>query len=212
MHRKVFLLPFRARHVERMVEPLREGEPVAWHSLGLEFDPVTIASARDRGLTDKQARRLEKHDPEGRRILVVVHRSAGMPGKLLFREGDMILSIDGDPRHASTGPSTRHSWRSLRDRSPARRRKKSQSRSHRKSCRGRGTTRAILWSGALLQAPHNAISAQFGMPLGGVYVSRHWYGSPATRYQLAATSRIVAVDGNLVTDLDRISRGGRRQE
>jgi S1-C subfamily serine protease len=67
---------------------------------------------------------------------------------------------------------------------------------------GEGTTRAVLWSGALLQTPHAALSAQYGMPPGGVYVSRHWYGSPSTRYRLEATSRIVEVDGQPITNLD----------
>ena len=67
---------------------------------------------------------------------------------------------------------------------------------------GQGTTRAVLWAGALLQAPHPALPAQYGIPRGGVYVSRHWYGSPSTRYLLEATSRIVKVDGQPIADLD----------
>jgi S1-C subfamily serine protease len=184
-----------------MIEPLREGRAVDWHSLGLEFDPLTLAAARDRGLSDRQARRLEKHDPEGRRILSVLRRTVGTPGEILFREGDLILSIDGDPvtRVRDLGRMT-HAGRFVIEilRDGEERRVEVEPR----LMSGDGTTRAVLWSGALLQAPHMALSAQYGAPRGGVYVSRHWYGSPATRYQLEATSRIVEVDGQPVSNLD----------
>jgi len=196
-----FFAGIAGHHLQRMVEPLREGRAVDWHSLGLELDPLTLAAARDRGLSDRQARRLEKHDPEGRRVLSVLRRSVGMPGEILFREGDLILSIDGDPvtrardLHRSTYEG-RFVIEILRD---------GQEMSievEPEKMLGDGTTRAVLWSGALLQAPHTALSAQYGIPRGGVYVSRHWYGSPSTRYRLEATSRIVEVDGRPIADLD----------
>jgi S1-C subfamily serine protease len=196
-----FFAGIAGHHLQRMVEPLREGRAVDWHSLGLEFDPLTLAAARDRGLSDRQARRLEKSDPEGRRILSVLRRTVGTPGEILFREGDLILSIDGDPvtRVRNLGRMT-HAGRFvieiLRDGEELRVEVEPQLMS------GDGTTRAVLWSGALLQAPHMALSTQFGAPRGGVYVSRHWYGSPATRYRLESTSRIVEVDGRPVSNLD----------
>ena len=124
-----------------------------------------------------------------------------MPGEILFREGDLILSIEGDPvtrvrdlrRATHKGRFVIEILRDGEEMSievePER-------------MLGEGTTRAVLWSGALLQAPHAALSAQYGIPKGGVYVSRHWYGSPSTRYRLEATSRIVEVDGQPVSDLD----------
>jgi S1-C subfamily serine protease len=196
-----FFAGIATREINRMIRPLREGRPVAWHSLGLELNLLTLAAARDHGLSDRQARRLEKHDPKGHRVLAVMRRSADMPGEHLFREGDLILSIDGDPvtRPQHLSPATREGrfvFEILRDGeelsievSP-------------KEMTGQGTTRAVLWAGALLQAPHPALSSQFGIPPGGIYVSRHWYGSPSTRYHLEATSRIVEVDGQRVSDLD----------
>ncbi len=190
-----------SRHLQRMVEPLRAGREVDWHSLGLELDPLTLAAARDRGLSDRQARRLERHDPEGRRVLSVLRRSVGMPGEIVFREGDLILSIDGDPvtrvrdLRRTTYPG-RFVIEILRDG------EEMSIEVEPKRMSGEGTTRAVLWSGALLQAPHPALSAQYGIPRGGVYVSRHWYGSPSTRYGLEATSRIVEVDGRVVSNLD----------
>ncbi|MFO0687129.1 MAG: trypsin-like peptidase domain-containing protein [Myxococcota bacterium] len=187
--------------LERMVDPLRRGEPVDWHSLGLEFEALTLADARDRGLTDQQARRFERSNARSRRVFSVLRRSRGTPGDALFREGDLILSIDGKPvtrmRHLSRLDRGREAVvEVLRDGvveilevTPA-------------PMSGDGTTRAVLWAGALLQAPHPVLASQYRIPPGGVYVSRHWFGSPATRYRLEATHRIVEVDGHPVADLD----------
>jgi S1-C subfamily serine protease len=60
----------------------------------------------------------------------------------------------------------------------------------------------LLWAGAVLHAPHRAMSAQRGIPPEGVFVAFFSYGSPATRYQLFAGRRIVAVDGRPTPDLD----------
>jgi S1-C subfamily serine protease len=124
-----------------------------------------------------------------------------MPGEVLMRPGDLILSLDG-------GPVTRFRdlWRVsgggrfemeiLRDGEERSIEVEPQAMS------GRGTLRAVLWAGALLQSPHPALASQYDTAPEGVYVSRHWFGSPSTRYRLQATSRIVEVDGQPVKDLD----------
>jgi len=124
-----------------------------------------------------------------------------MPGEILFREGDLILSIDGDPvtRTRDLRRAT-HEGRFVIE--ILRGGEEMRLEVEPERMLGDGTTRAVLWSGALLQAPHAALSAQYGIPRGGVYVSRHWYGSPSTRYRLDATSRIVEVDGQPVSDLN----------
>ena len=188
-------------HIRRMIDPLKRGEPVAWHSLGLELEPLTLASARDRGLSEKQARRLERHDPKTKRVMSVVRRTKDMPGEDLFREGDLVLALDGEPvsrirdlvRLTRGG---RFEVQILRDGQEKTLEVEPSLMS------GEGTTRAVLWAGALLQAPHPALVSQYGIAKGGVYVSRHWFGAPSTRYGVEATSRIVKVDGQPVADLD----------
>jgi S1-C subfamily serine protease len=65
-----------------------------------------------------------------------------------------------------------------------------------------GTDRALLWSGALLQAPPRAIAQQRGLPREGVYVANRRRGSPAERDGLGRSQRITAVDGLPTPDLD----------
>ena len=68
---------------------------------------------------------------------------------------------------------------------------------------GIGTERALMWAGAVLQAPMRELAAQSGIQPTGVYNARYWFGSPANRYGLEATRRIVAVNGRPTPDLDR---------
>jgi membrane-associated protease RseP (regulator of RpoE activity) len=65
-----------------------------------------------------------------------------------------------------------------------------------------GIDRVVGFAGALLHAPHAAVAAQRGFPREGVYVAWYWYGSPAARFGLRPTRRIVAVDGQPVADID----------
>ena len=68
--------------------------------------------------------------------------------------------------------------------------------------RGEDIDRLLLWAGAVLHAPHRAMSIQRAIPPEGVFVAYFAYGSPATRYKLFAGRRIVAVDGRPTPDLD----------
>jgi S1-C subfamily serine protease len=67
---------------------------------------------------------------------------------------------------------------------------------------GLGVVRVLQWQGALLHKPHFDLAAQRGIESTGVYISFYAYGSPASRYGLRATRRILQVDSKPTPDLD----------
>jgi pro-apoptotic serine protease NMA111 len=77
---------------------------------------------------------------------------------------------------------------------------------------GRDIDRMLLWAGAVLHAPHRAMTIQRAIPPEGVFVAYFAYGSPATRHGLYAGRRIVEVDGKPTPDLDAFIAAVRGRE
>jgi S1-C subfamily serine protease len=190
-----------ARAVVDMLDIARSGGSREWRSLGVELYPINLADARNRGLGEKAARRIESHKESRRQVLSVVRLTAGTPAAEILREGDLLLSIDGRPAESfavveRAAQAERVSLTVLRDGEELSLDVGTTAQS------GRGTGRFLFWQGTLLQMPHPAVSAQRGVEPGGVYVSWFWYGSPANRSRLRATHRIVELDGVPIPDLD----------
>jgi S1-C subfamily serine protease len=190
-----------SRTMVDMLDIARQGGSREWRSLGVELQPINLADARNRGLGEEAARRIESRRESRRRLLSVVRLTAGTPAAALLREGDLLLSIDGRPAESfaaveRAAQAERVSLTVLRDGEELRLDVGTAAQS------GRGTERFLFWQGTLLQAPHPAVSAQRGVEPGGVYVSWFWYGSPANRSGLRATHRIVEFDGVPIRGLD----------
>ncbi|MGB5347129.1 MAG: trypsin-like peptidase domain-containing protein [Woeseia sp.] len=181
-----------------LVDVVRNNKPI--YSLEAELGYAPLFAARKLGLDEDWLRKLERHDPKGRRALSVQRIVAGTPAAAELRNGDMILAIDGEVvtsfrelEQAAQKPLlTVTVWRdgAALDLAIAT-----------VSLDGIGIDRALSWAGALLQNPHRAMAAQRGIDTDGVYVAFFSYGSPATRYGLWAGRRVVAVDDSETPDL-----------
>ncbi|MBT8079663.1 MAG: PDZ domain-containing protein, partial [Gammaproteobacteria bacterium] len=178
--------------VAELVEIVRSGRKI--YSLEAEFVYSPLFAARKLGLDEEWLRKLEAHNPAGRRALNVKRIVAGTPAAKKLRNGDMVLAIDGNvvssfreleravqkPRVAVTV------WRDGKER---------EIKLNTVALDGKGIDRVVAWAGTLLQEPHRAMAAQRGIEPTGVYVAYFAYGSPSTRYGLWAGRRIVQVDG-----------------
>ena len=184
-----------------VVEPLRAGVPFEWRSIGAELAALPLADARNRGLSEAAARRLEEHDSEARRALVVARLAADVPAAELLEEGDLLLAADG-----RTVTRVREVERAIQREAVTltllRDGEELDVRVATQPLSARGTARALVWSGALLQVPHRAVAVERAIAREGVYVAWFFWGSPAHRYGLSATRRIVEVDGQPTPDLD----------
>jgi S1-C subfamily serine protease len=185
--------------VSEMVEAARTGRPL--YSLEAEFEAVPIAEARKRGLGEAWVARLEALGGPHRQALGITRVVAGSPAAEALREGDLLLAVDGravnrfrDVERATRAPRVRVTI--LRDGAEL------ETDVATAALAGGDIDRLLLWAGAVLHAPHRAMSAQRGIPPEGVFVAFFSYGSPATRYKLFAGRRIVEVDGQPTLDLD----------
>ena len=191
-----------------MVENLKAGEPL--RSLEVEWSLVPLASARNFGLPEDWVQRYEQHNPLRRQVLAVASVVAGSPAAEFFQSGDILLSLNGEV--ANTFLEAEHASQSAEvDVTIHRDGEELSARIPTVALEGTGIDRVVLWAGALLQAPHRAISVQRGISAEGVYVSYFSFGSPASRSRLFAGRRIVAVDGQPTGDLDEFLQvvGGR---
>ena len=198
-----------AELVRELAQLAREGREL--RSLEVEWGQVALAGARKLGLPEEWARRLQDHDRQRPQVLTVLRTVAGTPASRLLQAGDLLLSIDGRPvtrlREAELAVQTAQvelfmlrDGKTLSVTVPT------------VAVGGEGVRRAMMWAGALLQAPYRDMAAQRGVEPYGVYVAFFAYGSPASRYGLLAGRRIVAVDGRAVPDLDAFiaAVGGKR--
>ncbi|MGB5103875.1 MAG: trypsin-like peptidase domain-containing protein [Steroidobacteraceae bacterium] len=185
--------------VQEAVEAARSGQPL--YSLEVEFEAVPIAAARKLGLPDDWVRRIEQHDGSHRQVLSIARVVAGAPAAGALRPGDLLLAVNGrtvnrfrEVERATRAP--RVAVTILRDG------REITLETTTAALGGRDIDRLLLWAGAVLHAPHRAMSAQRGIPPEGVFVAYFSYGSPATRHKLYAGRRIVEVDGKPTPDLD----------
>jgi len=185
--------------VQEAVAAAREGRPL--FSLETEFDAIPISAARELGLPAAWVGRFESRNPAHRQVLAVARVAAGSAAAQVLQEGDLLLAVNGETlnrfrevEQATQAPQVEVTV--LRDGVEKNVTVKTA------ALHGEDIDRVLLWAGAVLHAPHRAMTIQRAIPPTGVFVAYFSYGSPATRHGLYAGRRIVEVDGKPTPDLD----------
>jgi len=171
---------------------------------------ITLSQARKLGLPASWSDKMQ-HNGNHRQLLAIGRKVAGTPTAEIFKEGDLLVAIDGQRVHdfrdvekLSNKPSVEvtviRTGQELTLTVPTVR------------YTGQGTDHIVQWAGALLQAPHRALAAQRSVSQEGVFVSFVWRGSPASRYRLSPLLRIIALDDEPVSDLGTFLKLARERE
>jgi S1-C subfamily serine protease len=182
-----------------MLDAMRAEQPL--RSLEVEWQLTPLASARKLDLPEDWARRFEEADPERRQVLSVANTVAGSPAAAELRVGDLLLSVDGEAVNSFRGLE-RATQKDSVEVVYLRGGVEMTANIETVALDGVDIDRAVLWAGALLQAPHRELAVQRGLDGGGVYVAYYNFGSPASRGGLLAGRRIAALNGIPTPDLD----------
>jgi S1-C subfamily serine protease len=176
-----------------------DGTP-AWRALGVELAALSLADARERGLAPEQVAELAEHGEGEPRVLAVRRVRTESPAAAALRVGDLLVRVKGRP-------VTR--FREVERAAQAERVALAVARGgvlHEVTLEtvpadGEGTREALLWAGALLQAPPLELATQWGASRRGVYVAGSFRGTPAERHELRPTLRILAAGDASTPDL-----------
>jgi S1-C subfamily serine protease len=171
-----------------------------WRTLGVELVALSLAEARERGLVPELADELEAHEDAEPRVLAVRRILPASPAAAALRAGDLLVRVNGravtrfrEVERAAQAEQVALSvarGSAVRDVTLAT-----------LPVDADGTHEALLWAGALLQAPPIELATQWGAPRTGVYVAGSFRGTPAERHGLRPTLRILAAGERPTPDL-----------
>ncbi|ETK80331.1 hypothetical protein, variant, partial [Phytophthora nicotianae] len=182
--------------------PLMRGVTPKIYDLGVDFEHLSLAKARELGLGQALAEILEKDAPDRRTILSVARRWGGTEAQDVLKNGDILVAVDGkivtsfrEVERCTQKPEVRLTI--VRDG------REMQLDVKTLFMERTEINRIVFWQGLLLQAPPLSVSAQRSISLDdGIYVSCRYSGSPAARYGPPPTSRIKEIDGIKITSID----------
>lgn len=185
-----------------VLDALRAGERPVYRALGADLATTSLVDAADLGVSSQRIADQIRHD--GRKdvdFLSVTRTHGGTPAFDVLRDADILLAIDGEPvsRMAeidALSQEDRVTVRVFRDG------KEELVDLDLHPMSGDGTDRMVSFAGMVLHASHPEVSAQQKLDPAGVYVAWSWYGTPAARFGMRPTRRVVAVDDVPTPDLD----------
>jgi len=188
-------------HIIKMRDQWLKNGKIDIYSLDVELTPISVANARNIGLSDKWMEAFQKGAKRSQ-VLKIGKRVAGSDSFEKLKEGDLLLTVNSKlikdfndlDKQINASQLKLSVWRDG---------KQLDIEVQASKLTGDNTESIYVWSGALLQETHRSVAAQYGIEAKGVYVSWFWYGSPANRYGLKPLSRITEIEGEAVESLQQ---------
>lgn len=185
-------IPFAS--INGLVAQLRENPVMNIRSLEVEMWDMPLYKARQVGLSEEWAERLQR-ETTNRVVLSVLRLVANSPAATALRVGDIILAVDGQVVSQFQEVERLAAEADVVELLLLRNGKEVTASVATVQLSGCSVDRMLLWAGAFIQESYRALLMTQKVVSEGVYVSRYFLGSPAEFYGLRAKIWITAVNG-----------------
>jgi hypothetical protein len=188
--------------ITELIEPLKKGQIPKFRTLGAEFEYIGLSQVRGMGLDDTSIAAIADASPRWPpRLLAVKRRWGDCPSFTLLQDGDVILSVSGKVVSSFREVEVECNSKESVEVTVLRDGKKQTITVGTMLLPSDETSELLFWGGAVLQAAPSAVARQRGIVGNGVYVASSSQGSPANKFGLQPTARIIEVDGKPIKDL-----------
>ncbi|KAF9964338.1 hypothetical protein BGZ70_006599 [Mortierella alpina] len=186
-----------------ILQPMQQGLYPKLRSLNVEVMPVQMAQARHMGLSDAWVKKVEEAHPSRHHIFMIRRTETGSVSASILQELDLILSINGKVITRMYELDIQYEASELE---MVVLRKKSEVKVSvpTEAVDGHGTSRLVIWAGAMMHEPHKAVLQQSKTLPSRVYVSARSKGSPSYMYGMVPTMWITHINGTPTPDLDAL--------
>ncbi|TKA63716.1 Pro-apoptotic serine protease [Cryomyces minteri] len=186
-----------------VLSQIQEGIVPKLRILNVEISTIQMSQARLMGVSEEWIERVETEDPERHQLFMVRKVDAGHQNGL--QEGDVILTMNGTLVTRITDLDVMYTNNEL-DTIIVRKRGETHIMVPTVPTEEFETDRAVIFCGAILHRPHQAVRQQISKVHSDIYISARMRGSPAYQYGLAPTNFITAVNAVPTPDLDAFVR------
>ncbi|KAF9431673.1 hypothetical protein BGZ76_011850 [Entomortierella beljakovae] len=189
--------------------PMQQGLYPKLRSLNIEVVTVQMAQARHMGLSDEWVKKVEEANPSRHHIFMVRRTETGSVSASILQELDLILSIDGNVITRMYELDVQYDAKEL-DMVVLRKKVEVKLTVPTEEIDGNGTSRLVIWAGAMMHEPHKAVLQQSKALPSRVYVSARSKGSPSYMYGMVPTMWITHINGTPTPDLDALLKAVRQ--
>lgn len=186
-----------------VLKEIQSGNTPKLRILNVEFQTVQMSQARVMGISEEWIEKTEQEDPERHQLFMVRKVDSGHEHGL--QEGDVLLTLNGKLITRAPDLDIMYNNEFL-DAVVVRKREEMQLRVPTVPTEDLETDRVIIFCGATLHRPHQAVRQQISKIHSDVYISSRARGSPAYMYGLAPTNFLTHVNNVPTPDLDSFLR------
>ncbi|KAF2005939.1 trypsin-like serine protease [Amniculicola lignicola CBS 123094] len=182
-----------------VLKEIQKGRKPKLRILNVEFQTVQMSQARVMGVSEEWIEKTEHHDPERHQLFMVRKVDSGHEGGM--QEGDVLLTLNGNLITRAPDLDIMYNHDYL-DAVVMRKRQELTLKVPTVPTEDLETDRVVMFCGATLHRPHQAVRQQISKIHSDVYISSRARGSPACMYSLSPTNFLTHVNNIPTPDLD----------